>query len=84
MSVTYAYCVCQMQNSRISFVNGEWQGALPMVGTNESLATCPLVWDYLRGAGDEGWELVSTVVVNTYNDGANGYVTSNLFLRKML
>ena len=80
----YAYCVCQMQSSRITFVNGEWQGTLPMAGTNEAMATCPLVWDYLRGAGDDGWELVSTVATATYNDGTFNQFTNTLFLRKSL
>jgi len=45
----------------VTFVNGEWQGARPMNAANadESLQSCPLEWNYLQSAGDDGWQLVS-------------------------
>lgn len=57
----FEYRVCQLQNSRVTFVNGEWQGSRPMQpqNVNESLQSCSNEWDYLRAAGDDGWELVS-------------------------
>ncbi|MDX1663395.1 MAG: hypothetical protein R3272_06345 [Candidatus Promineifilaceae bacterium] len=59
----FEYRVCAMQNNRITFANGAWQGALPPDGEdpNAALASCPAVWDYLEEAGQAGWELVSTV-----------------------
>ena len=55
------YRVCQVQGARVTFVNGEWQGARPVnaVHADESLQSCPLEWDFLRAAGDDGWALVS-------------------------
>ncbi|MCA1592411.1 MAG: hypothetical protein LC754_07125 [Acidobacteria bacterium] len=82
MDDRYAYLVCQMQNSRIVFVNGQWQGTLPMADTSEAMASCPLVWDYLRGAGDDGWELIGTVALTTTTEGVFAHVASNLFLKK--
>ncbi|MGB8507533.1 MAG: hypothetical protein WCD76_03930 [Pyrinomonadaceae bacterium] len=84
MNERYAYLVCQMQNSRIMFVNGAWQGTIPLANTNEAMDSCPMVWDYLRGAGDDGWELVGTVPLTTTATENFTHVTSNLFLRKSL
>lgn len=59
----YEYRVCQVQQSRLTYVNGAWQGKLPPTGdqVEAALASCPQVWDYLRGAGEDGWELVGAV-----------------------
>lgn len=56
----FDYRLCQVQGARVTFVNGEWQGMRPMNAANaeESLQSCALEWDYLRTAGDEGWQLV--------------------------
>jgi hypothetical protein len=63
MSQQYEYRVCAMQNGRITFVNGEWQGTLSpnTDDPNDALETCPAVWVYLQQAGLEGWELVSAL-----------------------
>lgn len=63
MNSRYEYQVCAMQNGRITFVNGQWQGTIAP-GTdnpNQALDTCPTVWHYLQAAGNEGWELVSAM-----------------------
>ncbi len=59
MAKTFEYQVCAMQNGRITFVNGEWQGTIaPEDGDpNAALETCPVVWSYLDAAGRQGWEL---------------------------
>ena len=58
---SFEYQVCSVQYGRVTFVNGAWQGSAPIgEDTNASLESCPLVWDYLRAAGGEGWELVGT------------------------
>ena len=54
------YRVCTSQGSRVTFVNGEWQGARSP-DTEEALQTCPEVWAFLTAAGNEGWELVNVV-----------------------
>lgn len=63
MSEQFEYRVCAMQNGRVTFVNGEWQGQVaPTTGDpNQALETCPAVWDYLNKAGQDGWELVSVL-----------------------
>ena len=58
----FEYQVCSAQYGRVTFVNGEWHGRLPVgEDTSAALESCPHVWDYLREAGRDGWELVSVV-----------------------
>jgi hypothetical protein len=60
---SYDYQVCSVQYGRVTFVNGAWQGSAPIgEDTSASLESCPLVWDYLRAAGRDGWELVATTM----------------------
>jgi len=57
----YEYRVCQSQQSRVTFVNGEWFGRYPFDPEDPagSMESCPWVWEYLEEAGLEGWELVA-------------------------
>ena len=75
----FQYRVCAMQNNRITFVNGEWQGTMAphIEDPNEALATCPAVWTYLQEAGQAGWELVSTVTQTV-----TGVEMQTLFLKR--
>src|SRR4051812_30764225 len=59
MQPSFEYRVCLVQDARVTFVNGSWQGAMPMDLKNqkESLDSCPLEWEYLVKAGVDGWEL---------------------------
>jgi hypothetical protein len=59
----FEYRVCAMQNGRITFVNGEWQGTIApeTEDPNQALDTCPVVWTYLQEAGEQGWELASAI-----------------------
>jgi hypothetical protein len=63
MDETFEYQVCAMQNGRITFVNGEWQGSISPANDdpNAALETCPTVWAYLNEAGSNGWRLVTVV-----------------------
>ncbi len=63
MGEVFDYRVCTAQHGRVTFVDGTWQGQRPLDADRqeESLATCPEVWQYLQQAGSEGWELVSAV-----------------------
>ena len=59
---SFEYLVCSVQYGRVTFVNGVWHGSAPIgEDTSASLESCPNVWDYLREAGRDGWELVSVV-----------------------
>lgn len=59
---SFDYQVCSVQYGRVTFANGVWQGSAPMsADTTASLESCLNVWDYLRDAGRDGWELVSVV-----------------------
>lgn len=61
MTKRFEFRVCQVQSARVTFVNGEWQGGRPLAAdrVDESLQTCSMEWDFLRSAGDDGWDLVS-------------------------
>jgi hypothetical protein len=64
MGKKFEYMVCQMQWSHITFMNGQWQGSIPpKKGQNlqQLLDVCPELWSYLNQAGQNGWELVSTL-----------------------
>lgn len=63
MSERFAYQVCAMQNNRITFVNGVWQGEIGPDGVqpNVALDSCPTVWDFLNSSGEEGWELTAVL-----------------------
>ena len=56
----------------------EWQGTGPLDAERdeESLNSCPKVWEYLQHAGTEGWELVSTVTRFNAKDEAPGFIES--------
>ena len=58
MAKQFEYQVCQLQLSRVTFINGEWQGAMP-VGEEDALESCPWVWDHLKAAGKDGWEITA-------------------------
>ena len=57
----YEYQVCSVQQARVTFVNGAWQGRVaPGVGDHDAaLQSCQQVWEYLDAAGYDGWELTA-------------------------
>ncbi len=63
----YEYQVCSVQQARVTFVNGAWQGRVsPEAGGHEAaLQSCPNTWDYLEAAGYDGWELTASVAHQT-------------------
>ena len=71
MARNYEYRVCNVQQTRVTFVNGAWQGsvALDYNAAESSMNSCPHVWDYLQSAGYDGWELAGAVGQDT-RDGS--------------
>jgi hypothetical protein len=64
MARMFDYRVCQVQQSHVTFVNGDWQGRVSIAeasGQTDPFASCPNVWDYLQRVGPDGWELISAV-----------------------
>ena len=59
----FEYQVCRVQFSRVTFVNGSWQGTIKPTEASQdrAMGTCPYVWDYLQQAGQDGWELVAAL-----------------------
>jgi hypothetical protein len=76
----FAYRVCQAQQSRVTFVDGQWAGSVSNTDADphEALNSCPAVWTYLNQAGSGGWELVS--VTTRVQDG--GQIVDTLYLRR--
>ncbi len=59
----FEYQILQSQNAAVTFVNGQWQGeGSPQQATEaaDPLAGCPVLWDYLDQAGEQGWELIAS------------------------
>lgn len=63
----YEYQVCNVQQARVTFVNGAWQGRVgPNEGNHEAaLQSCQNVRDYLEAAGYDGWELTAAAAHQT-------------------
>ena len=82
MTKTFKYRVCQVQRSRVTFVNGHWQGLQVPEQSNpaELYNSCPMVWEYLESAGRDGWELVA--VASQIDGMGNPGVANLLFLKK--
>jgi hypothetical protein len=76
----FEYRVCQAQQSRVTFVDGQWAGAVANTSPNPqaALTSCPEVWTYLQRAGAEGWELVS--VTTRLQDA--GQMVDTLYVRR--
>ncbi len=60
------YRVVQVQFSRVTFVNGQWDGQVPPQN-EKALESCVYVWDYLNRAGADGWRLVQAVSTSESN-----------------
>jgi hypothetical protein len=47
----FEYLVCQTQFSRVTFVNGEWQGTVPLDSgdSQAALDSGPQIWDSQSG-----------------------------------
>ena len=81
MAKTFKYRVCRTQMTRVTFVNGHWQGLqIPEESHPAELYnSCPMVWDYLESAGRDGWELVA---VTSQADGMASVNAANLLYLK--
>jgi hypothetical protein len=57
----FEYLVCQVQQSRVTFANGDWAGSVAPGGVDPQTAldSCPEVWAYLNHTGAKGWEMIA-------------------------
>jgi len=67
---SFEYRVCLVQGSRVTFVNGAWQGrkAIEPADPETSMDSCPEKWEYLTTAGADGWELVAVAPLTHLQD----------------
>ena len=82
MAKTFKYRVCRTQMTRVTFVNGHWQGLqVPEESSPaEMYNSCPMVWEYLESSGRDGWELVSAV--SQSDPPGSPFADNLLFLKK--
>ena len=80
----FEYLVCQTQFSRVTFVNGAWQGAVALDSgdTQKALDSCPSMWDYLNLAGRDGWELVTAINSAISSSETTPQLACQLFLKR--
>jgi hypothetical protein len=80
----FEYLVCQTQYSRVTFVNGEWQGTIPLSSgdSKASLDSCPEVWEYLAQAGRAGWQLITVANATISAEGQVSQISNQLFLKR--
>jgi hypothetical protein len=80
----FEYLVCQTQYSRVTFVNGAWQGRIPLESgdSQAALDSCPWMWDYLTEAGLAGWELVTAVNSAITSSESTSQQSCQLFLKR--
>ena len=59
MAKKLEFRVCQVQEAKVTYVNGKWQGKMALSPDHvaEAIAGCPEEWDYLQSAGADGWDL---------------------------
>ena len=74
----FEYMICSSQLMHVTFVNGRWQGELP-VDTPGALETCPDLWEFLQRVGSSGWELIS--VTSDAAEEQDGTLTT-LYLKR--
>ncbi len=80
----YEYCVCLIQEDRVTFVNHEWVGSGPMDVNDsaKSLALCARTHEYLNAAGSQGWELVNVVSLPVAGSEADGRWLMYMYLKR--
>ena len=82
--MTFEYLVSQTQYSKVTFVNGAWQGRIPLESGDPQAAldSCPLMWDYLAEAGRAGWELVTVANSAITSSESTSQLACQLFLKR--
>lgn len=75
----FSYRVVTVQDLRVTFINGEWNGSVKREDAEMATAflSCPMIYEYLDATGADGWELVSVTDHRT----ADSWL-QNLYLKK--
>ncbi|MFT3785820.1 MAG: hypothetical protein QM770_06595 [Tepidisphaeraceae bacterium] len=79
--MTFEYLVLQVQSARVTFVNGQWIGRVPLEeaikDTTKGFDGCPQVWEYLQSAGHDGWDLIAA-----HTAGSSGQEYQLLYMKR--
>jgi hypothetical protein len=76
----FEYRVAQSQEGRITFVNGQWAGRVPLPEASRAakpFESCDNLAEWLQTEGLHGWELVSVTV-----EAAGGQNLTRLYLKR--
>ena len=78
------YLVCNVQDAKVTWVNGEWVGKVSFSSASpeEALMSCPDVWDFLNEKGAGGWDL-TTVDSSVLRSGDGETRFSTLYLKRL-
>ncbi|MCF7975593.1 MAG: hypothetical protein K9N55_17385 [Phycisphaerae bacterium] len=86
VSRQFEYRVCTVQFSRVTFVNAVWMGKVQIADGNADVIvvnSCPMMYEYLQDAGNDGWELVACLSQRSgVNSNMSDDTTQTLFLKK--
>ncbi|MCY1020633.1 hypothetical protein [Pyxidicoccus sp. MSG2] len=78
----FEYRVAQSQEGRITFMDGQWAGSIPLQDASrhpKPFEYCAQVPEWLQAQGQKGWELVSVTV-----EVAGGQNLTRLYLKRQL
>ncbi|MFP2925747.1 hypothetical protein ACLESO_11115 [Pyxidicoccus sp. 3LG] len=77
----FEYLVAQVQEGRVTFVNGKWVGKVPMEEVvrkgGHDASSCELIWDWLQDQGRQGWELVSVTT-----EAVPGTILTQVYMKR--
>jgi hypothetical protein len=81
---SFEYRVCMVQSSRVTWVNGRWEGSIGIErgDPQRALDSCPQLWDYLNTAGSEGWQMTGAVNGTVTHGQETSSLTSYVFLSR--
>lgn len=83
--MTFEYRIAVLQQGKVTYVNGEWAGRMPLKeaisNSAKGFESCDDENTWLQRAGAEGWELVSVTVVPVQVPGSQETLT-RMYLKR--
>lgn len=83
--MTFEYRIAMLQQGKVTYVNGQWAGRMPLQmavsNSAKGLESCDDESTWLQNAGAEGWELVSVTVTPVQVPGSQETLT-RMYLKR--